>query len=100
MKATMMPEQAISITVLLPVRNGAKTIVSAVRSILDQTFDDFELVVLDDGSTDNTVTLIQGLKDSRVRLISDGRQLGLAERLNQGLDLARGGTLHEWMLTT
>ncbi|MFS8930206.1 glycosyltransferase family 2 protein [Cupriavidus taiwanensis] len=86
----MMPEQAISITVLLPVRNGAKTIVSAVRSILDQTFDDFELVVLDDGSTDNTVALIQGLKDPRVRLISDGRQLGLAQRLNQGLDLARG----------
>lgn len=78
------------ISVLLPVRNGERTIVSAARSILEQTFENFELVVLDDGSTDRTAALVRGLDDPRVRLISDGRQLGLTARLNQGVDLARG----------
>ncbi|WP_081645100.1 MULTISPECIES: glycosyltransferase family A protein [unclassified Cupriavidus] len=85
-----MSEQIPSITVLLPVRNGERTIIPAVRSILAQTFGDFELIVLDDGSTDSTAQLVLGLHDARIRLVSDGFQLGLTARLNQGVDLTRG----------
>lgn len=88
-----MSEQVPSITVLLPVRNGERTIISAVRSILAQTFGDFELIVLDDGSTDSTAQLVLGLQDARIRLVSDGLQLGLTARLNQGVDLACGSYL-------
>jgi glycosyltransferase involved in cell wall biosynthesis len=84
------PVHSPSISVLLPVRNGERTIVSAACSILNQTFGDFELMVLDDGSTDRTAMLVRGLDDPRIRLVSDGRQLGLTARLNQGVDLARG----------
>lgn len=85
-----MSEQSSPITVLLPVRNGRRTIAAAIGSILDQTFDNFELLVLDDGSDDDTAAIVRGIGDARIRLVSDGRQLGLTSRLNQGVDLARG----------
>lgn len=58
------------VSVVLPVFNGARTIGRAVRSILDQTLRNLELIVVDDGSTDNTVAVVQSLRDPRLRLIS------------------------------
>ena len=78
------------ISVLLVVRDVQATIARSIQSILDQTLGDFELIVLDDGSTDGTLAAIAAFRDDRVRVIADGRWLGLAARLNQGLDQARG----------
>ncbi|MFN4276614.1 MAG: glycosyltransferase family 2 protein [Ferrovibrio sp.] len=79
-----------TISVLLPVRNGLATLGAAISSVLNQSFDDFELLVLDDGSDDGTPDYVRGLKDPRIRLFQDGVKRGLATRLNQGIDNARG----------
>jgi len=78
------------ISVLLVVRDVQATIERTVQSILDQTVSDFELIILDDGSTDATLATITAFRDARVRVIADDHWLGLAARLNQGLDQARG----------
>lgn len=78
------------ITVLMPVYNGAKYLDLAIRSILEQTFKDFEFLIIDDGSTDNSVEIVRGYDDSRIRLILNERNLGLPATLNAGLDIAKG----------
>jgi glycosyltransferase involved in cell wall biosynthesis len=78
------------ITVVLPVHNAADTITAAVSSILDQTFPDFELLIVDDGSTDSTSSQLGLIDDSRVRIISLPANLGIAHAINRGLDEATG----------
>lgn len=73
------------VTVLLPAYNAASTVTAAVRSILQQTYSDFELLVLDDGSSDRTAEVVSALDDPRIRLVRNPRNLGLAETLNRGL---------------
>lgn len=79
------------ISVLLPVRNGAEFIDDAITSICSQTFSDWELLIIDDGSTDRTSEICERRadEDSRIRLHSIGEQ-GLVPALNAGLELARG----------
>jgi len=79
-----------TISILLPAWNAEQTLGVALCSLLSQTFSDFELLLLDDGSTDGTVAVAEALADPRVRVIRDGRRMGLARRLNMGIDLARG----------
>ncbi len=81
-----MPE----ISVLLPVRDGARTLALAIVSVLEQSFRDFELLVIDDGSVDASPDIALGFGDPRVRLLRDGAKRGLAARLNQGIDAAKG----------
>jgi glycosyltransferase involved in cell wall biosynthesis len=76
------------VSVLLPVRDGGSTLASAIRSVLEQTFADFELLVLDDGSSDASWQIASSTGDARVRAVRDGRQLGLARRLNTGIEQA------------
>lgn len=78
------------VSVILPVRNGGTFLLLAVKSILNQTLQDFELLVIDDGSTDNAVENLQFLNDKRVRLIVDGQKRGLAARLNEGILMSAG----------
>jgi glycosyltransferase involved in cell wall biosynthesis len=78
------------VTVLLPVRNGRKTLRAAVRSLVLQTYTSMEVLVLDDGSTDGSVEIAEEFNDPRIRVIRDGLHTGLATRLNEGIDLARG----------
>ena len=77
-----MPE----ITVLMPVRNGEKYIKDAINSVLRQTLTDFELLIIDDGSTDRTVEIIQGYTDQRIRL--EKREHQFIPNLNEGIKLA------------
>eukprot|EP00953_Heterococcus_sp_UTEX-ZZ885_P037756 19382-Heterococcus_DN1.PRE.4 len=79
------------VSVLLPVHNGEQWLRTAVQSILAQTFTAFELIVIDDGSTDSSVQCISDLvhSDSRIVLVQQQQQCGLAETLNYGLQLAR-----------
>jgi glycosyltransferase involved in cell wall biosynthesis len=77
------------VSVLLPVRNGMPWLPEAIDSILSQTWSDFELLVIEDGSTDATAVYAGGLTDPRVRIIRTGG-VGIAGALNIGLREARG----------
>lgn len=79
-----------SISVILPVFNAASHVEAAVQSILMQSFEDFELILLDDGSTDASKIIVRELakKDTRIRLIQRANK-GLVATLNEGLRLAR-----------
>ena len=78
------------ITVLMPVYNGAKYLNEAIDSILNQTFSDFEFLIIDDGSTDQSIDQIMLYDDPRIQLIKNKKNLGQSETLNKGLSLARG----------
>ena len=78
------------VTVLLPVRNGSAHLPAALASIFAQTFTDFELLVLDDGSTDGTPEILRAVHDPRLRVVTNPQNLGLVPTLNRGLELARG----------
>ena len=78
------------ITVLMPVYNGAKYLNEAIDSILNQTFSDFELLIIDDGSTDQSIDLIKAYNDPRIKLIVNKKNIGQSATLNKGLELARG----------
>ncbi len=79
------------VTVVMSVQNAVSTLESALRSILWQTFPDWELIVVDDGSTDWTGRLLSQVSDARVQVVwGEGGQKGLATRLNQCIGLARG----------
>ncbi len=83
-------DAAPKVSVALSVFNGGDVLLSAVQSILDQSFRDLELIVLDDGSTDGSVDQLRKIPDSRLRIIQDGVNKGLSGRLNEAIDLARG----------
>lgn len=86
-----MPETpAPLVTVLMPVRNGADHVRAAIESILAQTFADFELLIIDDGSSDATPELLRSFVDRRIRIVTHPRNIGLVPTLNEGLELARG----------
>jgi len=75
----------------MPVRDGARTLATAIRSILAQTYPHWELLLIDDGSSDETVQVARAFADPRITLVSDGAGgLGLAARLNQAIDLSAG----------
>jgi glycosyltransferase involved in cell wall biosynthesis len=76
------------ITVLMPAFNAEKYIVEAITSVLKQTFSDFELLIINDGSTDATQQLIESFTDERIRLINQTNQ-GISAALNIGLLNAR-----------
>lgn len=80
------------VSVVLPVYNAGTVLAQALASIFLQTFRDWELILIDDGSTDRCLAGFSST-DSRVRMIQDGTNRGLAARLNQGIDLARGSYL-------
>ena len=74
----------------MPIYNAGQQLRLAVLSVLRQTFRDWELLIIDDGSTDNAVQTITDIDDARIRIIRDGTNKGLAARLNEAIDLARG----------
>lgn len=78
------------VSVLLPVRNGGAFLTAAVRSIQLQTYPHWELLVLDDGSSDGALEAIERMQDTRIRIVPGAQSLGIAARLNQGVALARG----------
>jgi len=81
------------VTVFMAVYNRAHVLGQAIDSVLAQTFEDFELLVVDDGSTDASVELIRAYGDPRIRLVEQGENLGIPRTRNHGLALARGSYL-------
>jgi glycosyltransferase involved in cell wall biosynthesis len=78
------------ISIGMSVYNCETTVGAAIQSILKQTFSNFELIVIDDGSKDKTATIVESIKDSRIRFINDGTNKHLPARLNQAIELSRG----------
>lgn len=74
----------------MPVYNGEKYLQKALESILRQTFKDFELIVIDDGSTDSTEEIIKSYKDQRIVYIKNSSNKGLSISFNIGIRVARG----------
>ncbi|MEQ1861185.1 MAG: glycosyltransferase [Chthoniobacteraceae bacterium] len=81
------------VTVLLPVHNGARTLQSSLDSILRQTFRDFELLAIDDGSTDESAAILRACADPRLRILANESNIGLMRSLNRGLREARGALI-------
>jgi hypothetical protein len=77
------------VSVVLPVYNGAAYVERAIASVLEQTFVDFELIVIDDGSTDRTARVLATISDLRLHVVSQPNR-GLSATLNRGIALARG----------
>jgi len=80
------------LSVLMAVHNGEKFLTPAISSIVKQSFRDFELILIDDGSTDRTPAIIHNFlkKDKRIRFYRQQKKEGLIFSLNRGISLARG----------
>lgn len=78
------------VTVGIPFLNPGPWLAQAVRSIFAQTFKDWELILVNDGSTDESLEIVRKVRDPRVRIVDDGQSLGLPQRLNQIIELAKG----------
>lgn len=76
------------ITVLMPVYNSEAYLAAAMQSVLNQSFADFEFLIIDDGSVDGSVEIVKTFADNRVSLLHNGQRLGVAATLNKGLELA------------
>lgn len=78
------------VSVVMSVYNGEAYLRQAIDSILCQSFTDFEFLVIDDGSTDQTSAILHSYEDPRIRLLTNPKNVGLSQSLNRGLSEARG----------
>lgn len=78
------------VSVVMPVYNGEKYLKEAIDSILNQTYTDFEFIIINDGSTDSTKEIIQSFEDQRIVVLENEKNLGIVSTLNRGLDCAVG----------
>ncbi|EAX48431.1 glycosyl transferase, family 2 [Thermosinus carboxydivorans Nor1] len=78
------------VSVILPVYNCQDYLHRAIDSILGQTFTDFEFIIIDDGSSDNSLKIIEAYNDARIVLIRHEKNMGLVASLNKGIDAAQG----------
>lgn len=76
-------------SIVIPLYNKEQWISDTLRSVLSQTFSDFEVVVVDDGSTDNSISVIKSFNDPRVRIITQ-KNAGVAAARNHGIEEAKG----------
>ena len=81
------------VSIVMPAYNCEKYVVEAINSVLAQTYRNWELLVLDDGSKDKTLQIIEEFsqKDSRIKSLPNGKNLGVSATRNRGIELASGG---------
>lgn len=85
-----MPKHVPVISVVMSTYNEENYIETSLKSILNQTFQDFEIIIVDDASTDHTRDIIKGLGDERIRLLCNDENQGLTKNLNKALQYVRG----------
>ena len=78
------------VTVLMPVYNAERYVSEAIESILNQTYRDFEFIIINDGSTDQSEEIIQRYNDSRIVYVRNERNIRLVATLNKGIRMASG----------
>lgn len=78
------------ISVIMPVYNAAPFLKESIESILNQTYKDFEFLIFNDGSTDNSMEIIESFKDPRIKFFNSSKNYGLIKHLNEGIKLANG----------
>ncbi len=78
------------ISVVMSVYNGQRYLRQAIDSILNQTYTDFEFIIIDDGSTDSTREIVLSCNDRRIRFFENNENIGLTRSLNKGLQITRG----------
>ena len=74
------------ISIILPVYNSEKYVGEAIQSILDQTYQNFELLLINDGSTDGSLPKMQVFKDDRIRILENEKNSGIVFSLNKGIE--------------
>ncbi|MGA1874719.1 MAG: glycosyltransferase [bacterium] len=79
-----------SISVVMSVFNGGKYLESSLNSVLNQTFQDFECIIINDASIDNTEEILKRFNDPRIKIAANPENLGLTKSLNKGLSLSKG----------
>lgn len=84
------PAHIPKVTVLLPVYNAAQFLCEAIESILSQSYTDFELLIVNDGSTDSSNEIVSSFIDSRIRVLRNEKNIGLIASLNRGIAEAKG----------
>lgn len=89
-KTNDMSQMTPTISVLMPAYNAADYIREAIDSILNQTFLDFEFIIINDGSTDSTEDIILSYSDKRIKYYANECNLGIVKTLNRGIDLSNG----------
>lgn len=85
-----MKKSSPTISVIMPVYNAEQHLVEAIESILNQTYKDFEFIIINDGSTDNSEKIILSFKDRRIKYIKNDENLQIVKTLNKGLFIACG----------
>ena len=78
------------VSIILPAYNAERTVADAITSILLQTYSNWELLLIDDGSCDNTLKIVKQFDDPRIKIYADGSNKRLSVRLNEGIDRAEG----------
>jgi len=78
------------ISVIMSVYNGERYLREAIDSVLNQTFPDFEFIIVNDGSTDSSLKIIQSYDDKRIRLIENDKNIGLTKSLNKAIKQSQG----------
>ena len=78
------------VTVLMTVYNGKNYLNEAIESVLSQTLNNYEFLIVDDASTDNSIEIINSYKDSRIKLLKNRENIGQTASLNEGLAIAQG----------
>ena len=80
----------VMVSVIMPAYNSEKYIDEAIQSIVNQTYKDFEFIIINDGSIDNTLEKIKKYDDSRIKIIENEKNLGIVKSLNKGLSMSKG----------
>ena len=77
------------ISVVMPVYNCEDYIYVSTKSILEQSYSNFELIIINDGSTDGTLKILESFKDKRIKIFSQ-ENMGISKSLNRGIELSQG----------
>lgn len=78
------------VSVIMPVYNSELYLKEAIESIVNQTYENFELIIIDDGSSDNSVSIVKSINSEKIKLVINEKNLGVSATRNKGLNLAKG----------